>query len=290
MKCAVPSAALGLLAMIFHAAPAAAQAVPANLANPMIQIEYVAPKKAAYQPIYKRVQDRQVLERLKVFLAPLKLPKPVQIKMAECGTPVVPYKAGEPVLVCYEYIEQIENLSNRALPNPSYVTLLGQVVLSKDHTIVGPVVHVVLNSVARSLFDILEIPVWGNIEDGADHVAAFIMLQFGKDVAQKTLYGTAWFLLSSASQAVNFADIRPTLQQRYYNYLCMAVGSDPVTYGIFVPYRRTATVADLPTSRAAGCAQEYQQVKSAFAELFLANNVDLDLLRQVQALEWLKDD
>jgi hypothetical protein len=69
----------------------------------------------------------------------------------------------------------------------------------------------------------------------------------------------------------------------------MAVGSDPVTYGIFVPHRRAPTVADLPVRRAARCKAEYEQVKAGFAELFLPH-VDVDLLRQVQALQWLKDD
>lgn len=290
MKCVVHTVAFALTSIALQVVPAAAQPLPPGLTNPMIQIEYVVPKKAAYRPIHDRLRQRQVLERLRVFLAPLRLPKPLQIKIDECGTPLVPYRTGAPVVVCYEYIEQVENLSNRALPAASYIGLLGQVVLSKDQTIIGPVVHVLLNNVSRGLFDVLDLPVWGNIEDAADHIAAYLMLQFGKDVAQKTLFGTAWFLLSSATQSVNFADIRPTLQQRYYNHLCLAFGKDPITYGIFVPYRRTPTVADLPTTRAGGCAREYGKVKDAFAELVLANNVDLDLLKKVQALEWLKDD
>src|SRR5262245_7645617 len=116
MKCVLRTAALALIAITWQGAPASAQELPPNLTNPMVQIEYGLPKKATYRPMYERLRQRQVLERLKVFLAPLRLPKPLQIKIDECGTPFLPYKMGAPVVVCYEYIEQVENLSNRALP------------------------------------------------------------------------------------------------------------------------------------------------------------------------------
>jgi hypothetical protein len=285
MKFIVNAAAFVLAATSMSVAPAMAQSdLPADLRNPRIKIEYVTPKDPVFLPLQERLKKRQVLERLQVLLGALKLEKDLTIKTDECGAPLVPYKSGGPVLICYEYIDQIGSLVNARLGNGT-VGRVGPIRVTREHAIVGPVVHIVLFNVAHALFDIFDTPIWGNIDDAADTVAAFTMLQFGDDVTVKTLFGTAWFLFETKdTQPMNMFDVRPFLIQRFYNHLCHAYGSDPQLYEPLVSSKV------LPKDRANFCPQYYQKYRDSYLELILEGKVDWDKLERVRQIEWLKDD
>jgi hypothetical protein len=159
-------------------------------------------------------------------------------------------------------------------------------------------VQIALRSVARSIIDMLELPVWGNAEDAADGLAAFIMLEVSPEVAQKTIYGTAYFFAhSGASEKIDLAAARPHIVQRYYNLLCIAVGSDFVRYSVFLPVARQEGPADLPKNRYGSCLQlsspehsEFYKIKYAFDQLILNKYVDLPLMKQVRTIQWLTKD
>src|SRR5712691_11942800 len=82
-----------MIAAAVPGTPAKAQ-IPADLRNPQIEIAYVEPRSAAYRPIYERLKKRQVLEELRAFLAPLRLPRKVLAKMEQCNQPSHPYEPG----------------------------------------------------------------------------------------------------------------------------------------------------------------------------------------------------
>src|SRR5262245_23525250 len=286
MKSVVNAAALALAATLMPVTSVMAQSsLPAELRNPRIKIEYVTPRDPSFLPLQERLKKRQVLERLQVLLGPLKLDTELTIKTDECGVPLVPYKSGGPVVICYEYIDQIGSLVNVRLGAGS-VGRVGPVRVTREHAIVGPVVHIVLFNVAHALFDIFKTPIWGNIDDAADTVAAFTMLQFGEDVTVKTLFGTAWFLFETKdTQPMNMYDVRPYLIQRFYNHLCHAFGSDPVLYELL------GSSKALPKDLAGFCPHNYQNYRVSYLELILAEGrVDCDKLNKVRQLEWLKED
>src|SRR5262249_43434155 len=64
-------------ALSLPAAPALAQVATTE----KVVVEYVAPLNPAHRPILDRLQKRRVLEDLRDFLSPLKLPAPLTIKM-----------------------------------------------------------------------------------------------------------------------------------------------------------------------------------------------------------------
>jgi hypothetical protein len=144
----------------------------------------------------------------------------------------------------------------------------------------------------------LELPVWGNAEDAADSLAAFIMLEVSPQVAQKTIFGTAYFFVKvGQSEKLDLSAIRPHVAQRYFNLLCIAVGSDLVRYSVFLPVDRQEGPADLPKNRIGHCLQlaapehnDYNKIKYAFQQLIRDKYVDLPLLKQVRTIEWLADD
>jgi hypothetical protein len=248
--------------------------------NPQIEIAYVEPKNPAFQPIYDKLKKRRVLEDLQAFLSPLKLPRKIQVKLDQCGNSGGHYKPGGPVVICYEYVDQLE----RAAPD---VTLqIGGRPFTKEDALVGSFVHVVLHEVARAVFDILEIPVWGREEHAADRVAGFIMFQFGDKVAYRTLVGTSWFL-SQTSVAISglptgdFSYVRGVDGdnfQRFYNTLCIALGADPERFAFL---KKT-----LPEGRAEGCRWEYVQLQRSFADTFMPH-IDRELMAKVRAVDWL---
>jgi len=259
----------------------------------MIKVEYRAPTDKKLEPIYQRLKSRAVLERMQAFLAPLRLPQPLNIITAQCGGQIeLPYQPDAPVTICYEYVALIEQAA------PAGIDAVGQAIVTRDIALVGPFVQFTLRNVARHIIDMLELPVWGNAEDAADSLAAFIMLEVSPQVAQKTIFGTAYFFAKTRqSEKLDFAAVRPHIAQRYFNLLCIAVGSDLVRYSVFLPVDRQEGPVDLPKNRIGHCLQlaapernEYNQIKYAFHQLIRDKHVDLPLLKQVRTIEWLADD
>jgi hypothetical protein len=248
-----------------------------DLRNPQIDIAYVEPKTEAYRPIYERLKKREVLEELRAFLAPLRLPKTLQVQTAECGATTLPYQPGGPVTVCYEYIAMIERAA------PATWVPVGRVAFVRQYAIAGAFVHVMLHEVALASFDMLQIPVLGLEDHAADRVAGYIMLQFGKDVAYKTLMGTAWFLAQTSYSGMgefSHAHGRDLDAQRFYNLLCIAYGSDKEYF---------AFLKNELKERAANCEGEFQQLQYSFNKTFMPH-IDKDLMTRVRAMQWLKAD
>jgi len=283
------------------------------LAQQNIAIAYEQPKKAEYGPIVDRLRKRKVLETLQQFLSPLQFP--MTVKTAECGAPYAPYKAGGPVIICYEYAALIESVlpGEKGAPSdptmPEMFKTLGRIgpnLITREMATVGPFVQHVLHETALAVFDNLEVPVWGRLHDAADYSAAFLLFQFGNDTARKTVFGTAYFLnqwdgVTREGQIadVNYlGDIRPTVRQRYYNLLCMAVGKDPISFSSFIPIGRPATPIDLPARRIMHCrgniagqasyTSDYEKVRRAFVAHILPH-VDQDKLKKVQSAKWIPD-
>ena len=259
----------------------------------MIKIEYKAPTDKKLEPIYQRLKARAVLERMQAFLSPLRLPQPLSLVTAECAGQIeLPYQPDAPVTICYEYVGLIEQEA------PPVLGAVGQAFVTHDIALVGPFVQFTLRSVARHIIDMLDLPVWGNVEDAADSLAAYIMIEVSPQVAQKTIFGTAFFFAKTGqSEKLDLAAIRPSIAQRYFNLLCIAVGSDLVRYSVFVPVNRPEGAVDLPKNRTGSCMQlsspehsEYNKIKYAFQQLIRDKHVDLPLLKQVRTVEWLADD
>jgi hypothetical protein len=109
------------------------------------------------------------------------------------------------------------------------------------------------------------------------------MLQFGNDIAVRTVTGAVWFFEASNRTwtGSDFASATSLESQRIYNYLCVAYGSDPETFGNIV--RDTL----LKTSRASRCADEYRKLDQSFRNTILPH-LDARRLAKVKATRWLE--
>src|SRR5262249_43608037 len=148
------------------------------------------------------------------------------------GALTLPYEPGGSVVICYEYIREIETNA------PKGTVSFGRErpPLTAPQAIVGAFVQLVLQQMAYPVLETLQIPVWGRLEEAADNVAGFIMLEFGDEVAWTTVVGSAWFLAQRGLLGSGyFTDAaRPTEAQRFYNYLCLAYGREQQKYQFLV--------------------------------------------------------
>ena len=265
-----------MLVAIATVFPAAAQP-PAVPAGDQVRISYGVPKNPAHQPIYERLQKRRVLEDLRDFLSPLRLPQPLTIKIESCGV-VNAYYSNHAVTICYEYIAWIHQIAHK-------VTLSHDI--SLEDAVVGPFVDVLLHELSHAIFDLLQVPIFGREEDAADQLAAFILLQFGNDVARRTITGAALLFRQMAVDqepgSADYAAVHGLPAQRFVNVLCIAYGAEPKLFQDFVKQ------GFLPPHRIGYCRWEYQQIAHAFKTL-ISPHIDPVLQAKVRERQWLRSD
>src|ERR1700756_2215093 len=153
MKSIIKASAVALACACLAICPTQADAqIPAGLQNPQIEIVYAVPGNAAFRPIYDRLKQRQVLEELRAFLAPLKLPRKLTVSVDQCGAPARAYKSPGPGTIWYELVAQINQVASKldASLQPSVNA--------------GAFILVALHELALGVFDELQIPIWGREE------------------------------------------------------------------------------------------------------------------------------
>jgi putative metallopeptidase DUF4344 len=286
---------LGLIAVLTAAAiwPAIATAQPqwSQLRNPNAVVDYIEPRQpsdpkakdhaktlATYQrhlKIYQRMKDRQVLEELSAFLSPLRLPRTLRLRTKTCDKVNAWYDDQDwSVTICYEWLDETEQMAPKTVSPEGF---------TRQEAIVGGFLAVMLHEMGHAVSDMLQLPVLGREEDAADQIAAFIMLQFGKDVARTAIKGAAhtWMTIARLEKEA-YWDVHSTPGQRFYNFLCLGYGGDPETFKDFVGKW-------LSKERLEACPHEYRQVRNAFLKTMMPH-IDQDLMKKVQAIQWLRPD
>src|SRR5262245_41496123 len=94
------SAMIGAAAVLLMPSHAANAQV---LQNSKIEINYEVPKTEAHRAIHERLKKREVLEQLKQFLSPVRLPKRLALQTADCGVVNAFYAKSKGLILCYEY-------------------------------------------------------------------------------------------------------------------------------------------------------------------------------------------
>jgi Putative metallopeptidase len=248
----------------------------AATAEPQVSVVYGdAPAgDAALVHAHDILVKSQALDELGTFLSPLRLPADLHIRSDACGgASRRPYDpATKTVTICYEMIARILDVA-KAQSDASDA--------DRKQAILGTIVEALFHETAYALFDLFDVPIWGRLDDAADRLAAFVMMQFGEDNARTTILGSALFFNWSARTwtGKDFASTEAPEAQRFYNFLCIAYGGDPIAFD------NLKTNGALPEYRSAQCAKEYQQVRKAF-DLRLMPFIDPDLLVKARARTW----
>ena len=253
-------------------------ATAAPYKSDQIHVEYVPPTNQAHQALYDRIKQVRALEHIQTLLSPLRLPRPLLLKVSGCNgesNAWYDYK-DEYVNVCYEYLANLlKNAVSEILPSG----------ISQEDAILGPFVDVFLHEVGHAVFDQLKVPVLGREEDAADLFSAYIMLQFGKEYSHRLILASAYQykagLVSTQVPLAKYAGVHGFPAQRFFNVLCVAYGADQKLFADVVEK------GYLPKQRAGGCEFEYEQAVFAFKEL-LGPYIDQDLAQKVLAT-WMRD-
>jgi hypothetical protein len=241
-----------------------------------IDIDYVEPKSAANQPVYKLLKEHKALEKIRELLSPLRLPHRLLLQTRECDGISNAWANEESVTVCYEYVNDIWRNA------PEHTTPTG---IAPIDTLIGPLVDVFLHEAGHAAFSSLKIPLFGREEDAADQFSTYLMLRFDKEEARRLILGSAYQYkgdLASPTVTIrqqNFADEHGAPAQRFFNLLCTAYGSDPKLFADVVEK------GFLPEDRAVGCEREHIQLSHAFRTL-IGPHVDRKLARRLHK-RWL---
>ena len=259
-------------AAVFAFLSCVGMALPALSQQSQINIAYDPPTDAKLRPIYEALKQRAVLEELQYFLTPLRLPHPITVRTAQCGTTTLPYKPPGPATICYEMVAAVAQIAETHTQDKDL----------RQKVILGSFIETALHETASAIFDVLQVPIWGRESDGADRLAALIMTQFGEDVAQTTIVGTAQLFMWSNKKwtGSDFAAADSPDYQRFFNYVCVAYAASPLQFGGLVDN------GILPKHRAERCDGEYAQIRKAF-DLRIMPYVDPDLLIKVRSTPWL---
>jgi hypothetical protein len=274
-RCGMTLLALALVLASLVLTPSRGSAQDAIPPNPKISIDYIEPRLVKSVVTYELLKKRGVLEELSQFLSPLQLPVTLRLRTKSCGVNNAYYDPREwAISLCYEFYENLEAIAPRDKSKEGY---------TRYEVVVGGLIDALFHELGHALFDIYGVPVFGREEDAADQISAFVMLQFGPEVAMTTIRGAAFTYLNMANPRTRteFADEHGTATQRFFNYICLAYGGHP---DVFKEYVDSGI---LPKNRAAHCTLEYQQVRRAFGQTILPH-VDQELMKRVQARKWVR--
>lgn len=266
-------ATIALLGAAFSCATASAQ-TEAPLFTDQIRGVLVEPKDPRHQPIHEALQQRDVLGLMRSLLSPLRLPRQLSLEVKGCDGNVDTYFADGVVTLCYEYIELLQAHS------PKVGTPGG---VARSDALLGAIIDTLLHEAGHGVFDLLETPVLGREEDAADFFSAYIMLQLPPEHASRLFEGVSFMFASEARAALEkpfginaYAGEHGLAPQRYYNFLCMAYGSDPTAFA------KAGIDGGLPLRRHDGCIEEFALLKRSFDKL-IGPHIDGAVLEKTRA-------
>jgi hypothetical protein len=247
-----------------------------------IQISYEAPKDPALQRAYETAKKGNVLEMLRLVFMSFRLPEDLYIKAVSCdGIPNAYFFREDErptIRICYEYLRSLREKLPKE-PTPEGITpreaLMGQLLFTAAHEF------------GHAAFDIYNVPVLGRQEDAADQFATYFLLQFGGERALRLIRGAAYAFYEHVKDTKDkpevtlpvtvFASDHGTPEQRFYNLVCIAYGSDPKVFAAVIER------GYLPERRAKVCTLEYSNLRYAIKTL-ISPHVDQKLAEKVVAL------
>lgn len=240
--------------------------------------QYIEPTNPEHRPIYERLKQARLLEQFQAYLAPLRLPQRVNLKVQGCNGWANATFWKDDIIVCYEYFQFVLKFVPQETRNG----------LTPRDALIGPTVDVFLHEVGHAVLQILEIPFFGGEEDVADYFATYVMLKFNKEDARRLILGASFI---SGGKALKLQHEAPELRllaashslpaQRHFNRWCLAYGFDAVLFADAVSREM------LPRSRSANCRYEYLTNERAFNALIMPY-IDQALMKDVMAKTWFE--
>jgi hypothetical protein len=132
-----------------------------------IRIEYGEPKTPQNLATYKLLKEHHALERFQEIFSPFRLPIDLTLKLKDCDGVSNSWYERPVVTICYEYVDDIrKNLpTDNKSDDPVFVGI------SSRDAMFGQFFYVVAHEMGHTMFDLLDVPLFGRAEDAADGFA-----------------------------------------------------------------------------------------------------------------------
>ena len=270
-------AAIGALSFT---APASAQIAfdDPRLKTDRFEIEYSPPKDPKQMKLYEMLKDEQLLEKIKEFLSPFRLPVAIKMKVEGCDGVTNATFSKDTISVCYEYFDLLMK----------YAPKMTRAGLTPRDALTGPTVEVFLHEFGHGILRVLDVPFFGKEEDAADYIAAYLLLKFAKDDARRLILGSSFIAdkevmeeekKMKVPEATTLADAHSLPAQRYFNRWCLAYGMDQELFADAI------ALGMLPAGRVRWCRWEWSTNEDAFKRL-VEPYIDQELKQKVLAKQW----
>lgn len=220
-------------------------------------VEYAANVNPRYAEIERQLKAEKRLEKAADKLnRKLSLPFDVTLHTKDCGEINSFYNADDhSVTVCDELLEHFFKLFRAS----------GESEQKSYERMFDAAQFVLLHEIGHALIDAYKLPVTGSEEDAADRCSAFINLnELGDEGVRAVLAASDAFALEAKTAAANErnpADEHLLQEQRFYNALCLAYGSNPAKFEYLTGE------GYLPKERAVRCPGEYQKTVETWVKL-----------------------
>lgn len=183
--------------------------------------------------------------------AQLRLPRSVSVRLVECGESNAYYDPGAyEIQMCLELMEDMAGVLDGQFEDESV----------ESDALTGAWMGTLLHEVGHALVHVLDLPITGREEDVVDQLSAWMLISAG-DADAVLGYAATYYTESGEVGAADFAGVHALNEQRYFNLLCWAYGSDPEAA------EELTASWELPAERAELCADEYTQMDRAWRRL-----------------------
>lgn len=243
------------------ATPASSPNVIPDHVNPADH--FIARPSARYPELYQMMKSEELakgLGSLAYVISPL-----LRIEARECGVINAFYSPeSRTVTLCYEYLDQGDRLIEQ--------TYSAAPISVKANMQTGIMSNVLFHEIGHAVIHLKEFPLLGGEEDAADRFAYVLMHRIAASDPQRLrdmVYGNLAFTWSKRQDVLTkmltghmrYMDEHPITEQRYYNMVCLAYGSEP---RLFNDLRISS---GLSADRAVRCENEFKQAQSAVSKI-----------------------
>lgn len=225
---------------------------------------YERPNDPRLLETYTAWQDGKFLESMRdTVLKRFKIESSLSLSFRNCRQPNAFYSSStKEIIMCWELLTSvIESSSRRFGSNRNNMI----------NAAVSTFIFVLYHELGHALVDLKSTATFGREEDNADQIATLLLLEdnLRRNHAESNmaLLGIFDFWQSNNNLYLSkheLAGQHSLGQQRAYNVICWAIGSDPASR-----YKHLAKLTNFPIQRIDSCIKEYQRATTALDDLVI---------------------
>lgn len=224
------------------------------------RITYEQPRDPQLFETYKVWQDGQLLEGFRgSVLRRFALENSLSLSIRNCAQPNAFYNAASrEIVMCWELLSAIISAAQFRFERSTYATATTSVFS-----------FVLYHELAHALVNIQQTPTFGKEEDNADQIATLLFVEDDKrrSHADSNVGILAIFDFWRGGDNAYLRKHQLTgphspNQQRAFNVVCWAIGSDPLSR-----YKHLPAMTNFPSQRIEPCVAEYRRAEAALRQL-----------------------